>query len=120
MDRCRFTLARPLQKATLRSAIIFSSCVLQLTACASTSEFSSYRMADEGGARDEKVFLACRDDARQLVRNRGRGLIETNQDGKGRLASTLGSGIGDRIFFSRAVDQCMEKNGYVRGDESVD
>lgn len=120
MDRCRFTIARPLQEVTLCSAIILSFCVFQLTACASTSGFSSYRLAGNGDSRDEKIFLACRDDARQLVRNLGRGSIEAIQDGKGKLASTFGSGIGDRILFSRAVDQCMERNGYVRDDESVD
>ncbi len=120
MDRYRFTIARPLQEVTLCRAIIFSFCVFQLTACASTSGFSSYRLTGNGDARDEKIFLACRDDARQLVRNLGRGSIEAIRDGKGKLASTFGSGIGDRILFSRAVDQCMERNGYVRDDESVD
>ena len=119
MDCCRFAIARLLQEATLRSAIILSFCVLHLTACTSTNEFSSYRLVGNGDARDEKIFLACRDDARQLVRNLGRGSIEAIQDGKGRLASTFGSGIGERVLFSRTVDQCMEQNGYVRGDESV-
>lgn len=85
--------------------------------CASTSEFAAYRTIEEGEVRDERIFVSCRDYARRVVRGAARGPIENSQDRKERLASSVGSGIGDRILFSRAVDRCMKENGYVRGHE---
>jgi hypothetical protein len=82
MDRFRFTIARPLQEATLRSAIILSFCVFQLPACASTSEFSAYRAISGHHVRDERVFLKCREHARHVVTGAARGLIENIPDGK--------------------------------------
>lgn len=88
--------------------------------CASTSEFSAYRSISNHEVRDEQVFLKCREYARRLVTSAARGPIENIPEGKERLAATLGSGIGDRILFSNAVDSCMKESGYIRGNEESD
>ncbi len=88
--------------------------------CASTSEFSAYRAISNHEVRDERVFLKCREYARRVVTNPTRGPIENIPEGKERVAATLGSGIGDRILFSNAVDSCMKESGYIRGNEESD
>lgn len=116
MGRNRLTISDRFTGGSRDSAIILGFCALQFSACASTSDFSSYHMAESSRVRDEKIFFSCRAYARHLVRNAAQDPIENIQNGKGRMASIVGSGVGDRILFSRAVNECMEANGYVRGD----